>query len=55
MVPVGQSRRLVATLRAAGVAVEYRELPGVGHDGLGWERVGPEVLAFLARHLRPSA
>ena len=33
--------------------MEYRELPGVGHDGLGWERAGSAVLAFLARHLRP--
>ena len=54
VVPIAQSRRLVAALRAAGVAAEYRELPGVGHDGLGWGRVGAAVLAFLARHLRPA-
>jgi acetyl esterase/lipase len=55
VVPVAQSRRLAAALRAAGVPVEYRELAGVGHDGLGWERVGSAVLAFLTRHLRPRA
>nr|MBA3415822.1 prolyl oligopeptidase family serine peptidase [Chloroflexia bacterium] len=54
VVPVGQSRQLVAALRAAGVEVRYRELPDAGHNGLSWSRVGPEVLAFLARHLHPG-
>ena len=55
VVPIAQSRRLVAALRAAGVEVRYLELPDAGHDGLAWSRVGPAVLAFLARHLRPWA
>lgn len=52
VVPLAQSQRLVAALRAAGVETEYLELPGAGHDGLTWTRLGPAVLAFLGRHLR---
>ncbi len=54
VVPVAQSRRLVSALRAAGVEVEYAELPDAGHGDLTWSRVGPVVLAFLGRHLRPG-
>jgi acetyl esterase/lipase len=53
VVPIEQSRRLVAALQAAGVEVEYVELANAGHDDLAWERVGPATLAFFARHLRP--
>jgi dipeptidyl aminopeptidase/acylaminoacyl peptidase len=52
VVPIVQSRRLVAALRKAGVEVEYVELAETGHSDLAWDRVGPAVLAFLARHLR---
>ncbi len=45
----------MAALRAAGVEVQYMELAGAGHDDLAWARVGPAVLAFLDRHLRPGA
>lgn len=31
-VPVGRSQAMVAALRQLGLAVDYRELPGVGHD-----------------------
>ena len=41
-------------LRAAGVEVEYAELPDAGHGDLDWSRVGPAVLAFLGRHLHPG-
>jgi acetyl esterase/lipase len=54
VVPIEQSRRLVAGLRAAGVEVEYTELPGAGHGDLTWSRVGSAALAFLGRHLRPA-
>ena len=54
VVPIAQSRRLVATLRTAGVEVDYMEFPDAGHDALPWCRVGPAVLAFLGRHLRPG-
>jgi acetyl esterase/lipase len=53
IVPIEQSLRLVASLQAAGVEVEYVELANAGHDDLTWDRVGPAVLGFLARHLRP--
>ncbi|MCA8948501.1 MAG: dienelactone hydrolase family protein, partial [Planctomycetes bacterium] len=36
VVPVARSRVMVATLRALGVPVDYRELDGVGHDA--WKR-----------------
>jgi acetyl esterase/lipase len=39
---------------AAGVEVEYAELPDAGHGDLDWSRVGPAALAFLGRHLRPG-
>ncbi len=52
VVPIEQSRRLVAALSAAAVSVEYVELGDAGHDDLTWDRVGPEVLTFLDRHLR---
>ena len=52
VVPVAQSRRLVSALRAAGVEVEYAELPDAGHGDLASSRVGPAALAFLGRHLR---
>ena len=54
VVPVAQSRRLVAALRAAGVEAEYAELPDAGHGDLAWSRVGLAALAFLGRHLRPG-
>jgi len=54
VVPIAQSRRLVSALRAAGVEVEYTELPGAGHGDLTWSRVGPAALTFLGRHLRPA-
>ena len=54
VVPVAQSRQLVSALRAARVEVEYEELPDAGHGDLTWFRVGPAVLAFLGRHLRPG-
>jgi dipeptidyl aminopeptidase/acylaminoacyl peptidase len=52
VVPIEQSRRLVAVLRAAAVEVEYVELADAGHDDLKWDRIGPATLAFLDRHLR---
>jgi dipeptidyl aminopeptidase/acylaminoacyl peptidase len=53
VVPIEQSRRLVAALQAAGVEVEYVVLPEAGHDELTWDQVGPATLAFFARHLHP--
>jgi acetyl esterase/lipase len=52
VVPLAQSQRLVAALRAAGVEARYVEVAGAGHDDLTWSAVGPTVLAFFARHLR---
>jgi acetyl esterase/lipase len=54
VVPIEQSHRLLATLRAAGIEVEFMELVGAGHGDLTWDRVGPPVLAFFARQLRPG-
>lgn len=53
VVPIAQSRRLVAALEAAGVSVRFVELPDVGHDEMHWPLVGPEVLPFLDCHLGP--
>src|SRR5262245_3961071 len=53
VVPIEQSRRLVAALSAAGVEVVYVELPQVGHGDLmsDWSLTGEQTLAFLGRHL----
>jgi acetyl esterase/lipase len=55
VVPIDQSWRLVAALRAAGVEVQYVELDDAGHDDLVWARVGPPTIAFLGLHLHPGA
>jgi predicted peptidase len=46
-VPVEQSRRMVAALRAVNARVQYTELPRVGHDAweVAYER--PDVASFL--------
>ena len=54
VVPIEQSRRLVAALRAVGAEVQYVELVGTGHNDLTWARVGPPTLAFLGLHLHPE-
>jgi acetyl esterase/lipase len=54
VVPIEQSLRLVAALQAAGVDVRYVEQADAGHSDLTWDRVGPQTLAFLGRHLRPG-
>ena len=55
VVPIAQSRWLVAALQAAGVEVQFVELPDAGHDALTWSRVGPAVFAFLGRHLHSGS
>jgi dipeptidyl aminopeptidase/acylaminoacyl peptidase len=51
IIPVAQSRRLVAGLRTAGHPPRYREVAGGGHDPLGEpgaESLLAEVVSFLA-------
>jgi acetyl esterase/lipase len=55
VVPIEQSQRLVAALRASGVEVQFVELACAGHHDLAWARVGLPTLAFLDRHLRLGA
>jgi acetyl esterase/lipase len=52
VVPIEQSQRLVATLRASGVEVQFVELADTDHHDLEWARVGQSTLAFLGLHLR---
>jgi dipeptidyl aminopeptidase/acylaminoacyl peptidase len=52
IVPVDQSRELVARLRAAGATVDYLEVPGADHVWRGAPSVADIVaasLAFLAK------
>jgi acetyl esterase/lipase len=53
-VPVDQSERLHAALKAAGVESTLKQLPGVGHGGKEFD--SPEsralILAFLNKHLK---
>ncbi len=53
---VEQSRMMVDALHTAGVEVVYVEYPHMDHfDWLGgWNMAGPEILAFLGRHLQPA-
>ena len=55
-VPVDQSRRLHATLQAAGVASELHVLPGAGHGGKAFDTpaVRDTLRAFLVRAM-PAA
>ncbi|NNM29677.1 MAG: prolyl oligopeptidase family serine peptidase [Akkermansiaceae bacterium] len=52
VVPVEQSRRMVAALEAAGSGVRYTEFPDAGHDI--WDRVyrDPAVLDWLLAQRR---
>jgi acetyl esterase/lipase len=54
VVPIEQSRRLIAELRAAAIVVTSVELPRVGHGDLidNWSLTGNQTLAFFARHLQ---
>ena len=54
VVPVEHARRLVTTLRVAGIKVDYVELPDAGHDVFGWDRVGQLTLDFFTRYLEPD-
>lgn len=53
-VPVDQSERLHAALRAAGVESTLKLIPGAGHGGKEFDtpEVRALVLAFLDRHLK---
>jgi acetyl esterase/lipase len=53
VVPIEQSRRLMAALHSAKVDVQYLELAGAGHHGLEWSQIGSATLAFFDHHLRP--
>jgi predicted peptidase len=46
-VPVDESRRIVAALRALNVPVKYSELPGVGHNSWDTAYRSPEVAEWL--------
>ncbi len=48
VVPIAQSRGLVAALEAAGAEVTFEEILEAGHHDLSWSLVGPLVLEFLA-------
>jgi dipeptidyl aminopeptidase/acylaminoacyl peptidase len=51
-VPVEESRKMAAALRAAGANVKYTEYPGVGHES--WDRAYAEpglIDWLLAQHL----
>jgi len=53
-VPVTESRRMVAALKAAGGRVRYSEYPGVGHNS--WDRAyaEPAFFPWLLSHRLPA-
>ena len=54
IVPVDQSRLLVAALQAAGADVQYTELPGVGHGAWDAAFQSTELPGWLLRQRRRS-
>lgn len=54
-VPVDESRKMAAALKAASANVQYTELPGVNHDAWTPAYARPEVFEWLLKHTRPSA
>jgi acetyl esterase/lipase len=53
--PLDHPRRMIAALRAAGVEVNYAELPGVNHFNVAdWDRTGTRTLSFFDAHLNPD-
>jgi predicted peptidase len=54
-VPVGESRQLVAALKAAGSSVRYTEYAGVGHgDAIDKAVRDPEFVTWLLAQHRPA-
>jgi dipeptidyl aminopeptidase/acylaminoacyl peptidase len=53
-VPLDQSRRMDAALRAAGVETELIILPGAGHGGPAFStpEATAKVASFFDRHLK---
>lgn len=52
VVPVANSHRMVAALKAAGAKVKYNEYPGVGHDSWKNAFAEPELLPWLFENHR---
>ena len=48
-VPVEESRKMVAALRAANANVRYSEYPGVGHNSWDSAYAEPEFLPWMLR------
>ncbi len=48
-VPVAESRKMVAALRAANAEVKYSEYPGVGHNSWDGAYAEPEFVPWLLR------
>ena len=55
LVPLGQSRLLLAALEQAGVPVTLHVVAGGGHTFFATSEVTALTRAFLARHLRPGS
>jgi predicted peptidase len=54
VVPVEESRRMAAALRASGAEVTYTELPKVGHDSWTPAFDSPELSRWLFAQKRPA-
>jgi predicted peptidase len=52
VIPVDQSRRMVAALRAHGGIVRYTELPGVGHNSWDTAYGDPELAKWMLEQRR---
>ena len=51
-VPVDESRKMAAALKAAGANVQYTEFPGVNHDAWTPAYARPDVYEWLLRQKR---
>lgn len=52
VVPVEESRRMYAALKAAGADVQYTEFPGVGHNAWDWDYEQPPMITWMLKQAK---
>lgn len=52
VVPVEESRRMYAALKAAGAKVQYTEFPGVGHNAWDWDYEQPPMITWMLKQAK---
>ncbi len=52
VVPVEESRRMYAALKAVGADVRYTEYPGVGHNAWDWDYEQPPMITWMLKQAK---